>query len=183
MITEHWSSYLGGESTYKGGFAFILVGEEFSLGLAQPTDSTILQIGWPSILGTANRFIISLKRLALLDLAQPTAILHFFICPGGFSIPKALHFLLDQRWGHNANKCRAPKTWFNPYRWRVPKFARSSGADTQQHKFSGWVLKECPVFLGLSSKGAMDSWSWTFPRPMSSSDWWPCRLTNSTSAV
>ena len=90
--------------TYKGGLAFILVGEEFSLGLAQPTDSTILQIGWPSILGTANRFIISLKRLALLDLMQPTAILHFFICPGGFSIPKALHFLLDQRWGHNSKQ-------------------------------------------------------------------------------
>ena len=65
------------------------------------------------------------NRLALLDLAQPTEshsvdwpfltwLSHnnsqFFTCSGGFSIPKAFHFLLNHCWGHVVDKCQAPKT-------------------------------------------------------------------------
>ena len=115
MITlEHWSSCLGGDSRHiRRSLHLSLLWRSFPWAWHSQQIQLFFQIGWPSMLDTANRFIISFKGLALLDLAQPTAILYFFtcsggfsiqpttilqffICPGGFNIPKALHFLLDQ---------------------------------------------------------------------------------------
>ena len=77
-------------------------------------EANFIQTGWPSGDTANNRFILSFNRLALLDLAQsqqlfnsfsrlglldlaqPTTILQFFSCFGGFSIPRAFHFMLDQ---------------------------------------------------------------------------------------